>query len=244
MYKDSAKSLGRARASHAGWQGVSPKPSATPTLTVQHANLLPPIPAQVPTCLSLLSFLLSGRLPLVPLVPALLVAALLDDLGLDGSVNVRVALSSRLEELSLSRRDLVVNEVPSDLLNHDLEDAVKAAIRIAVVQKDCHHLIGVDELLAEAAVEVALDQGLRRLDLEVVDGTMDVDGFGEVARPDLDLEDFAWLNLVDFVDDDSEGLDGSATKVHADDGVRLDGGEDVADQCAVGLDVVAIVHTD
>jgi hypothetical protein len=26
--------------------------------------------------------------------------------------------------------------------------------------------------------------------------------------------------------------------------VWLDGGEDVADQCAVGLDVVAIVHTD
>jgi hypothetical protein len=93
-------------------------------------------------------------------------------------------------------------------------------------------------------VEVTLDQGLSRLDLEVVDGMMDVDGFGEVARPDLDLEDFARLNLVDFVEDDSEGLDGSAAKVHAVDGVWLDGGEDVADQCAVGLDVVAIVHTD
>lgn len=152
MYTDSPKSLERARASHTGRQGVFPKSSATPTLDVHHAMLLPPIPAQIPGRLSLLSLLLSGRLArlaLVLLVPTLLVAALLDDLGLDGGVEIRVALSSLLEETSLDLRDLVMDEVPSDLLNHDLKDTVEAAGGIAVVQEDCHHLIGVDELLAE-----------------------------------------------------------------------------------------------
>ena len=91
---------------------------------------------------------------------------------------------------------------------------------------------------------MANDPGLLRLDLEVLDGCVDVDCLLEVAGLDDDLEDFVCLSLVDLLEDDLEALEGRAADVDAVDDVWLEGGDLVADPGAVSLDAVAIVDAD
>jgi hypothetical protein len=229
------KSLRCTATSRTDWQGVNPKPLAALTLPGQHAILISALLAR-----------LSGRLSLpLPLFHlALVVKADLNNLIRDSLVESRVAKSSLLEEVALCRRDCVIELGPGDGGEHGLEGPVEAAGRVAVVVVDRDHLIGADEDLAEVAVDVALDESLLGLYLEVLDGVVNVDRLLDVARGDLDLEELALLDSVDFAEDNLEALEGRALEVHAVDDEGSGVGHPVADQGAVCLHVVAVEDTD
>ena len=124
---------------------------------------------------------ISGRVLARLLLLALHLTLDLDDLVLEGSVERRVAHRSFLEEIALPLRDVSLDLPPGDVVEHDREDLVEGMVRVAVSVVDSEHLIRVDELVADVAVEVAYDPGLLRLDLEVLDGGMNVDCLLEVA---------------------------------------------------------------
>jgi len=229
------KSLKCTATSRTDWQGINPKPSAALTLPAHHAILI-----------SAFLVRLSGRLslPLPLLHLALVVKANLNNLVRDGLVERREAESGLLEEVALCRRDCLIELGPGDGGEHGLESPVEAAGRVAVVVVDRDHLIGADEDLAEVAVDVALDQSLLGLYLEVLDGVVNVDRLLDVARGDLDLEELALLDSVDFAEDDLEALEGRALEVHAVDNVWSGVGHRLADAGAVCLHVVAVEDTD
>jgi hypothetical protein len=229
------KSLRCTATSRTGWQGVNPEPSAALTLPAQH-----------PILISALLARLSGRLslPLPLFYLALVVKADLNNLVRDGLVEGRVAESSLLEEVALGRRDQVIELSPGDGGEHGLEGPVEATGRVAVVVVDRDHLIGADEDLAEVAVDVALDQSLLGLHLEVLDGVVNVDSVLDIARGDLDLEELALLDSVDFAEDDLEAFKGRAFGVNAIDDVGWSVGNLVANEGAVCLHAVAVVDTD
>ena len=212
---------------------VNAKRSAAPLCLARYATLLPSSPARI-----------SGRLFACLLFLALLFTAELSHLSTDSGINSRVAQSSLLEEIALSARDLVLEVPPGDVVDHNLEDLVEAAVRIAVREVECDHLIRVDELVADVAVEVADNLGLFWLDLEILDGAVDVDGLLDVARLDCDLEHLVCLRLVDLLKDDFEAFESRASKIHAVDDVWFEGGDLIADQGAVSFDAIAVVDAD
>lgn len=187
---------------------------------------------------------ISGRLFARLLFLALLFTAELSHLSTDSGIDSWVAQSSLLEEIALSPRDLVLKVPPGDVVDRDLEDLVEAAVRIAVREVECDHLIRVDKLVADVAVKVADDLGLFWLDLEILDGAVDVDRLLDVARLDGDLEHLVCVRLVDFLEDDFEAFEGRASEIHAVDNVWFEGGDLVADQGAVSLDAIAVVDAD
>lgn len=119
----------------------------------------------------------------------------LNNLVRNSLVECRIADSSQLEGIALCLRDLLIELSPGDGREHGLEGLVEATARIAVGGVGCDHLIGSDELVAEVGVDMALDHGLLGLNLEVLDGAVDVDRLLDVARGDDDLEDLAFLTL-------------------------------------------------
>lgn len=151
---------------------------------------------------------------------------------------------SLLEQIALFGRDGAIKLAPGDGREHGLEGLVETVARSTVGVEDCEHLIGSDELLGKVAVDVTLDRGLLGLHLEVLGGGVDVNGLLDVARGDLDREDLTLLHRVDLVEDDPEAADGRALEGHAVDDLWSFSGDLVADQGAVGLDVVTVVNTD
>lgn len=212
---------------------VKAKRSAALTWAARYATLFPSSPTRI-----------SGRLFARLLFFALLFTAELNHLSTNSGINGWVAQSSLLEEIALSPRDLVFEVPPSDVVDHDLEDLVEAAVRIAIREVECDHLIRVDELVADVAVEVADNLGLFWLDLEILDGAVDVNRLLDVASLDGDLENLVCLRLVDFLKDDFEAFEGGASEIHAVDDVWFEDGDLIADQGAVSLDAIAVVDAD
>jgi hypothetical protein len=229
---DLPKSQRSAQASRTDWRRVTLASSAALTLSVHHATLLPASPAGLPGLpLSLLYLALVGRTDL-------------NNLGRDGAVERRVAHSSLLEQIALFLRNRAVELAPGEGGEHGLEGLIGTVTSVPVRVEDREHLIRVDELLGEVAVDVALDQGLLGLHLEILSGEVDIDGSLDVTRGDLDLEDLTLVHRVDLVEDNSEALEGRASEGHAVDDLGSLGGDLVADERAVCLDVVTVVTAD